>query len=187
MTDGTMRRGVPVWRIIGWGGAAALLSLPAIAMALRMPGVDWSPFDFIVMGAMMAITGGLIELLVRQKGDLAYRLGAAVAVVTGFLLVWVNLAVGIIGSENNDANWMYAAVLAIAFGGATATRMRPLGMARAMLGAAVAQVSAAAIALIFSLGTDGLIWPRDVIGATGVFTLLWLLAASLFWAASRDR
>ena len=32
-----------------WGGAAVLLLLPAIAMRLGAPGVDWSMGDFIAM------------------------------------------------------------------------------------------------------------------------------------------
>ena len=56
-----------------WGGAAALLALPAIAMRFRASGVDWSATDFLVFGAMLAIACGLYELATRMSGDVRYR------------------------------------------------------------------------------------------------------------------
>ena len=38
----------------------------------------------------------------RKTGDAAYRTAVGVALAAAFLLIWVNGAVGIIGSENND-------------------------------------------------------------------------------------
>ena len=84
------RRGFP-WRIVGWGGAAVLLSLPAI---LNFP---WDETDFIVMGLLMGGVGLAIEGLVRLSSNTAYRLGAVAALFTTFLTIWVNLAVGMIG------------------------------------------------------------------------------------------
>ena len=43
------------WSLAIWGGAAVLLSIPAIAMQFQAPGVDWGPEDFIVMGALMNV------------------------------------------------------------------------------------------------------------------------------------
>ena len=55
------------------------------------------------------------------------------------MLVWINLAVGIIGSEDNPANLMYGGVLAVGVAGAVAARFRPGGMARALAATALAQ------------------------------------------------
>ena len=41
-----------VLRITGWAFAAVLLLLPAIAMQFTSE-IDWSPSDFIVMGALI--------------------------------------------------------------------------------------------------------------------------------------
>ena len=162
-----------------WTGAAALLLLPAVAMRFTRE-VNWTASDFVVWGIMLASAGGGYELLARREANWTYRLGAAVALGTAFLLVWVNLAVGIIGSEQNDANMMYAGVLAVAIGGASLARFRSAGMSRAMLAAALAQVVVAAIALATGAGLEGASWPRDVIGGTVVFTGLWLMSGALF-------
>ncbi len=49
---------------------------------------------------------------------MAYRFAVGVALAAAFLLVWMNLAVGLIGSEDNPANLMYFGVLAVGFIGA---------------------------------------------------------------------
>jgi hypothetical protein len=46
--------------------------------------------------------------------------------VAAFILIWMNLAVGIIGSEDNPANLMYGGVLAVAIVGAFMVRFRPM-------------------------------------------------------------
>ena len=66
----------------------------------------------------------------RGRRDLAYRFAVGMALAAAFLLVWMNLAVGVIGSEDNPANLMYFGVLAIGFLGAIIAELRPQGMAR---------------------------------------------------------
>jgi hypothetical protein len=108
------------------------------------------------------------------------------AVVASFLLIWINLAVGIIGSEDNPANLMYAGVLAIAIGGAMIARFRAGGMARALLATAIAQALVAAIAIV-----GGLVPPynttQQILVLNGFFVVLWLLSAWLFRRAARER
>ena len=173
------------WRWAIWGTAAALLLLPLIAMQFGAEGVDWGPEDFIVMGAMLGLACGAYELVTRLPGGRAYRAGFALAIFGCFFLVWINLAVGIIGSEDNPANQMYLAVLGIVIIGAVAVRGRAKGMMAVTALAAVAQVTIAAIALAGNLGADGIGWPRDVIGCTGIFVALWLGSAGLFRMAAK--
>ena len=133
---------------------------------------------------MLVVGLGAFELLIRMGQGTAYRLGAAVAVAGSFLLVWVSLAVGIIGSENNDANMMYAGVFATLTAGTMLVRGRAAGMVRTLGATAAVQVLAGAVALATDAGVEGVAWPRDVIGATGVFTLIWLVSAGLFAVAA---
>ena len=158
------------WRLIGWGGAAVLLSLPWF---LDFP---WTASDFIVMGVMFAVSGGTIELAVRSSTDWAHRLGSLVAILTGFLTVWVNLAVGMIGSEDNPYNLWFGGVLAIAIAGSLLAR----GSASALAGTMALAAAAQAGASIFGLAADM---------RGGIFSLafagLWLLSAALFRMASR--
>ena len=165
------------WRIAMWGGAALLLSLPAIAMQLNASGVDWSAGDFIVMGAMLGVACGACELAARASGNGSYRVAAGIAIGTAFLTVWVNLAVGMIGPEDNPYNQLFGGVLLLALGGSVAARFRPRGIAWAMVAAAIAQAVLGAIGL-----------PVDQRGAifSMIFALPWLLSALLFRRAARE-
>jgi len=82
----------------------------------------------------------------------AYRGAFALALLAAFLIVWMNLAVGIIGEPDDLANLMYVAVLAIGAVIAFAGRFRPGAMSRAMFAMAAAQVLVAAVTLIARLG-----------------------------------
>ena len=171
------------WRAARWLGAAALLAVPAVAMRFTAE-VRWTAFDFAFFAGMLAVLVLGYELIARN-GRGAYRIAGGVALAAAFLLVWINGAVGIIGDEGNRANLMYGAVLLVVAGGAMLTRLRAAGMARTMAVAAVLQVAIGIVAVIARLGTDGPIWPRDVIGLTGIFALLWLAAAALFRKAAQ--
>jgi len=173
------------WRVACWLGAAALLAVPAVAM--RFTGeVKWTAFDFAFFAGMLLMVLLGYELFARN-GRGAYRLGGGVALLAAFLLIWITGAVGIIGDEGNPANLLYLGVLLVAFGGALLTRLRPSGLAWTMTAAAGVQLAIGIIAVAAHLGTDGPIWPRDVIGLTGMFTLLWLAAAALFRKAATVR
>src|SRR3712207_1770656 len=101
-----------LWRKALWMFAAFLLLLPLAAMQVTDE-VDWGKTDFLLMGAMLFGACGVYELAARMTGSIAYRAAVGVAVVTAFILIWINLAVGIVGSEGNPANLMYFGVLAV--------------------------------------------------------------------------
>lgn len=160
------------WRMIGWGTAALLLLLPFVANA------PWTASDFVVMGVLLGGVGLAFEFIVRKSGSLAYRFGAALAVIAVFLTVWVNGAVGMIGSEDNPYNLLFLGVLLVALLGAVLARLRPHGMMLAMAAAAVAQLAIGA----FGLAIDA----RGAVLSMG-FAGLWLLAAALFQSAAREQ
>ena len=168
-----------VWktlRLAGWGFAAVLLVLPAVAMQFTSE-VDWSASDFIVMGALLGTIGLMTEFLVRRSGSTAYRLGAVVATATAFLTVWVNLAVGMIG-DDNPYNLLFGGVLAIALAGSILSSFKSAGMAKSMFAAAAAQALAGAGGFV----TD----PRGALFSM-MFALPWILAAGLFRRAEQDQ
>jgi hypothetical protein len=166
------------WRIAVWGGATVLLLLPLVAMQFTAE-VQWDGTDFVVFGAMLFAACGSYELATRATRNRSYRTAVGVALATAFVLVWMNLAVGIIGSEDNPANLMYGAVLAVGLIGAAIARFRPQGMARALVATAIAQGLVAVIALVAGLGYTLLL--------TGAFMALWLTSARLFRKAAREQ
>lgn len=172
-----------------WSGAAFLLLLPAIAMRFTRE-VNWSASDFIVMGVMLATACALYELGAWLSSNTAYRAAFGLAVVTGFLTLWVNLAVGMFGSEDNPANLMFGGVLLIAAAGSLLARFRARGMAVAMGATAAAQLIAALAGLMVGLsaGTDETHGPSLYREAflTACFALPWLAAAMLFRKAAQD-
>jgi hypothetical protein len=162
------------------------VALPDLGSTSAGGGVAWTLFDFVFAGVLLVGTGLLLELAVRKAPNIEYRFGAAIALAAAFLLIWLSGAVGIIGSEDNDANLMYFGVLAVAILGAIIARLQSQGMALAMLAAALAQVAVGAVALVGNLGATDPSWPWDVVGATGVFAALWLGSAWLFRRAARQ-
>jgi hypothetical protein len=164
------------WRIIMWGAAAFLLALPAIAMQFTGE-VDWDVRDFTVMGVMLATACGACELAARASTNGAYRIAAVIAVGTAFLTVWANLAVGMIGSEGNPYNLVFAGVIALALLGSIVVRFEANGMARVMILAAAVQAAAGAA----GLAAD----PRGAL-FTMAFSAPWLLSALMFRLAARQ-
>ena len=75
---------------------AFILLLPLLAMQITDE-VVWTLGDFAVAGALLVGTGLIYELVARKIDNIAYRAAIGVALLAALLLVWVELAVGIIG------------------------------------------------------------------------------------------
>ena len=71
-----------------------LLLIPAVAMVFT-DAVDWSPLDFLVMGAMLIAVGWAINWTVQHVPNMAVRRVALVLIIGLFLLLWMALAVGL--------------------------------------------------------------------------------------------
>lgn len=78
-----------------WSLAALLLLAPAVAMLFTAE-VRWDAMDFLVFGAMLAVAGGLVEIAVRIRQERRFVVAVVLGVGLIFLLVWAELAVGII-------------------------------------------------------------------------------------------
>jgi len=168
------------WRVVRWSAAAGMLCVPAVAMRFPGSGFDRSASDFVIMCGLFAVILGAYEFLASRAPSIAYRAASVLTTLGMFLLIWMNMAAGIIGNENNDSNLMFAGVIAIIVGGACVAKFRPAGMSNALFAAAAVQLLIGATALFLDLGTDGRGWPRDVIVLTGFFCGLWVVAGTLF-------
>ncbi|MDQ3139424.1 MAG: hypothetical protein M3Q15_01705 [Pseudomonadota bacterium] len=168
------RRGIP-WRMIGWSIPVLLLLLPLGAMQFTNE-VVWTASDFVFAAVLFGSVGLAFEVIMRKSSSLAYRSGAALAVITAFLTIWVNAAVGMIG--DGAFNLLFGGVLFVALIGAVMARLESSGMARAMVAAAIVQGILSAIG--FSMDPRGGIFSMAFAG-------LWLLAAALFRNAARSQ
>ncbi|UCF32714.1 MAG: hypothetical protein JSV78_10310 [Phycisphaerales bacterium] len=137
-------------------------------------------------GALLIGVGVAVELVSRKTGEAAYRAAVGLALGSALLLGWVNGAVGIIGSEDNDANLMYGGVLVVGAIGAIIARFKPEGMARALFATALAQTLVPVIALVGRLGSP-YSGPLEIVSVNGFFVALFVGSAVLFSKAARGR
>jgi hypothetical protein len=166
------------------GVTAAILMIPFIAMRFSTE-VNWTFSDFLIMGILIFGTGMAYTLISRISNDLSYRLALGTGIGTGFFLIWSNLAVGLIGSENNDINALYFLLLVLGFAGALVSRFQAKGMTWVMGFVAAGQLSIAG----YALATGAQHLPQssvgEILGVTLFFTVFWVASALLFRQAVR--
>ena len=121
----------------------------------------------------------------------AYRIAIGIACGTGLILLWINVAVGIIG--DGPINLMYLGVLAIALAGALLAQFQPRGMAWTLFATALAQVLVPVVALLIwkAGGRELLLDPHSphppfhpgvvpVFALNSGFAALWIASAIFF-------
>ena len=170
-------------RIAAWATAALILLLPLIAMQFTGQ-VNWTAGDFIFAAVLLFGSLGAYELAARMTGNTAYRTGFGVAIVAGFLLVWINAAVGITDSDADLA--LFLGVPAVGFMGALLARFKPRGMMRAMFAAAATHALIAVGALIAGI-VPVYNSAFEILGLTGFFVVLFVGSALLFRQAAQER
>lgn len=168
-----------------------LLLVPLVGMQFSDE-IVWTLSDFIIAGVLLFGTGlaytVVTHILAPLKGDnLIYRVAVGLALLTGLFLVWANLAVGVIGSEDNPANLMYYGVIAVGLIGAAWSRFKPLGMMRTMFAMAIAQSLIAAIALLSGMHLSPVSSIPEIINVNGFFVTLFVVSALLFRHAAQEQ
>jgi stage V sporulation protein SpoVS len=138
--------------------------------------VVWTAFDFFAAAILFGAVCGGIELTARAGRGPAYVAAGALALFGGLLIVWANLAVGIIGNEENPLNQMFFGVVGIGLVLAVVSRLRPKGMARAMAATAAAQ-GVAAVAAVGLTGEPGAIYAAVMAAPFLVSSWLYHLSA----------
>jgi hypothetical protein len=78
-------------------GTIILLLIPFIAMQFT-PEVNWTAFDFIIAGILLLSVGFAIDFALRKLKTSKYRIAIIIGIIITFLLVWIELAVGIFGT-----------------------------------------------------------------------------------------
>lgn len=136
-----------------------------------------------LIGLLIVVTA-IVLLIVRMRRNSAYRFAVACAFLGAFLVLWVNLAVGIIGEPENLANLMYVGVLAVGLVGSIIARFQTIRMSRVMFITALTQTLVAAITLFAGLGFPPTP-PESLMILNGILIALWVGSALLFQKAAR--
>ena len=163
--------------------AAATLLVPFVAMRFTEE-VEWGIGDFAL--AWILIFGALLTFnLISGKTKGTYKAAVGVAVTTALFLIWMNLGVGLIGSEDNPINLAFGGVLFLGVIGAFVSRLESTGMAKTLAVMAVAHALIAVYAMVTGLGepVNGV---REILTINGVFVALWIGSAWLFQKAARE-
>lgn len=164
-------------RVIAWGAAACLVLLPLVAMQFTSE-VNWTAFDFLFAMVLIGGVGLAFEVAVRVSKHWAYRAGAALGLLGCLLTVWLNGAVGIIGSENNPQNDVFFGVIGVTMVGALLSRFRAMALYRTMVATALAQFAVFVAAWVLG-------W-AFILPITVFFCAFWIASAALFRKAADD-
>lgn len=169
-----------------WGAVLVLMLVLVGVVGMGFTNGEVSFGEAAAYGVILLLAGGAYEMAVALKRrSRIYRAAFILGLVGALLLIWVNGAVGIIGSEDNPANLLYGAVLGVGLLGTLAARFRPRGMAATLSVAAGVQFLVPVFALF--------VWPAETHwGAAGVmgvfifssiFAVMFAGSAGMFWRA----
>ncbi|MCP9201252.1 hypothetical protein MKO06_15180 [Gramella sp. GC03-9] len=76
---------------------ATILLIPFIGMQFSNE-VDWSTSDFVIMGALLFLTGLGINYAISKLKTNRSRIIACIVIIGLFLMIWAELAVGVFGT-----------------------------------------------------------------------------------------
>lgn len=143
ITKDGVRHPRSLWKVpvfIAWASVFMLL------MASRIiDDWNWPPGAFIVVGILVFGVGLAYELVTRNNVSFAYRTANAIALTAAFLLTWSNF---VQFADVTRAAAIYFTVPVVGLIGAILARLKPNGMARALLAASLTQALALTVVLI---------------------------------------
>lgn len=161
------------------GVTVLILLVPFVAMQFTTE-VNWSVGDFIVMGALLFSIGFSYVLATRYASTIVFKIAMGFALVSMLLMIWANLAVGLIGSGPNLDNLMYLGVVAVGIIGTILSRFTAGGMERTMYAMAIALMLLAIIALLANMQRYSDSSVAEIVGVNGFFAILFSVAGLLF-------
>lgn len=163
-----------------------ILLFPFIAMQFSEE-VVWTLLDFIFAGTLIFGSGLTYLLITRNSNHFIYRVAVGVALFTGFFLIWSNLAVGIVGPENDEFNLLYFLVIGVGVCGAFIARFKPVGLMYTLFAMAVVQVVIAAAAFFTGMAEVPESSVYEILAVNGFFITFFVIAAMLFRYAAQKK
>lgn len=173
-----------------WKGPALVTALLVSILLLAshfVEGWHWPPGAFVVVGALIFTVGFAYELVTRKRDAIAYRAAVGIAFGAGFMLLWGNL---VQMADVTPFAAMYFGVPMVGLIGAAVARLRPNGMAWALLVTALAQglVLGIAVIFLFHRNPQFTTWTPPEwrgFGGNAIFALLFAGSALLFRKAGQ--
>jgi hypothetical protein len=154
------------------------LTIPLTAMYF-FSAVAWSLSDFVIAGVLIFGTGVLYKFVTLSKSEIWYKTGMGLAFLAGLTLIWVNMAAGIVGTENNPFNLVYVALIAAALAGLFVIRFKQKRVVVLINSMAAAMALIGIIAII----TGQQFVPESsvvkILAVHGFFALLFVISALL--------
>ncbi len=168
-----------------WKGPAFITALILLIPLLGnhfVEGWNWPPKAFVLLGTLLFGIGLTYELVTRNRNAIAYRAAVGMACAAAFLLTWGNF---VQMADVNPAAAMYFGVPIMGVIGAAVARLRPNGMARALVATALAQALVLAVALMMLIKRNPEVtsWtPPELrgFGGNAFFVMLFTGSALLF-------
>jgi len=161
-----------------------ILVLPAIG-ELTVESWDWGPSGFLLMGTLLFVTFLMIELISKHSPNMFYKAAVALTTLTTLGIIYVNLAVGIIGDGNNTSA-CYFLVVPVGFIGLAVSRLKAKGLSITAFCMAAVVLMVPTIALLLNdpyiLEAPG---PLKVFILSTCIAASYVIAGVLFRNASR--
>lgn len=164
----------------------AILLIPLVAMQYTNE-VVWTVSDFIFAGTMLFGTGLSYKLITMKASSFSYKLAVGLALFSGLFLLWANLAVGLIGSEDNPFNLVYFVVLAVGLIGSTLARFRSKGLMWTLYAMAISQGVITILALYLGMQDLPHSSVAEILGVNALYIFLYVLSAFFFRHAAFRR
>ena len=142
-------------------------------------GWNWNPGAFVLLWVVLAIATLVYKLIATRPAAVpAHRVGAALAVLAGFLIFWMSIGPKIIGEEN-PGNLLYLLAILLGLIGVGFSRLQPARLAKVAFGMTVALLVIPVVAV--------LLWPTNfghgylkVQLLSSVFAAMFLVSGLLF-------
>lgn len=167
------------------GTTAVLLAIPFIGMQFSDE-INWSTSDFIIAGLLIFISGLAYLLFTKGSSDLVFKSACALSLFSTLLMIWANLAVGLIGNEAEPINLLYFGVVILGILGTFIARLKPYAMARALYIMASGIIGITVFALISGWHEAPGSSLAEVIGVNAFFITLFIISAGLFQVVDRS-
>jgi len=163
-----------------------LLLVPLVAMQFTDQ-VVWTAVDFIVMGLLLFTIGCSFVIATRRAPNTLYKIAMALGLGATLFMIWVNLAVGIIGSGPHFGNWMYVLVVVVGLVGTLRSRLQAKGMEQTMYAMALTLFFIAGVALMMGMDQYSGSSLMEILGVTVFLSSPFAIAGVLFRYAGEEK